>query len=687
MSDLGDIGNIIDEKPVVDLNWLDVSEEDYQAQDTLPEDPHESIPELEEQWVRLSDSDFSLASDNKPYMPSVEATERDYTKDIHIAARKLVQAGYSPKQVVQGLLKKYPKQVLASAKTTIKKALDENGLLGHVYVDASLFPSCDKAQVQKNVIASTKDAVYVVAKDKCSGCIHNIGGKCGVFNKEIVMEVEYSQDLLDMYADKLRHEGKRVASSGSYKERLRSAILSSPEAKHTPLDGKPIINTDTGISYKEARKALKEAHVEQIKVEATQTPYHWAGVKDKARERRVRVAHRMMREGHNATFREMVASDPDLAPLRPHVHLLGNLYLHMGVFQNEREASEYLKTASAGVPFVIGTPGGPLDVRVVSGMHEEVAKRCVLNKYGTLDRKEVHVTKVASALVKKTDSDFLAFAQRVYSVPLTQEAKTYEGAYVKPQRMSYEQAYEAFKKASHDREVVDNRHTNQKVMGTALRMLLKSDTVRVATNIKADNDLRCLAPHLYVLGSLYVDTSLFSPEVLKTAYSHRPELKDLPVMDNTNRSEFYTDPSVYGRIADKVANDLVGAIPKERDRVKRTLEQEFSRMSNSEIRKVAQKAFKPVQAARMHTVSAYRGDNSDKFDYEAVEQRVQKIAKAREEALSKVKLTSEGGVTGIDQMLDYDMNPNTSESFGDIDLHEGPQSPLEDVDLGGEFIL
>lgn len=692
MSDLGDIGNILDEQHLSKLDWLDIDEQDYRKHEILPQDPHESIPELEEQWIHLSENAFHLTTDNTPYDAPQASREVVSSRDIdqaYIVTRKLVQAGLGLKQIMASLQKKFPPSTISASRERIKSALEERGLLGHVYVDSNLFPACDKRDVPRGVIAST-DAVYVKAKDKCGGCIHNQKGRCAVFHKEIVMDVEYNQDLLDMYADKMKHAGKKVGTSSklSPKERLRAAILASSGPKHTPLDSKPVISTETGMSYNEAHSALKSAKQVRDVITSEDTPYHWEGVKDKAQEQRVQVAKKMLSGKHTPSMKEIIASNPSLAPLIPHINLMGNLYLHMGAFANDKEASEHLKTASLGVPFVVGTPGDGFGIYVIAGMHEEVARRCVLNKYGSLEGKDSYVRKVASALKQKSDVEFLGFAQKTYAVPLSKQAKAYETNYILPKRMGYREAYSAFKKAHAGREVVADRKVAQKIEDTVIRMLSAKDTVRVATLVQADTDLEFLASHNHVLGHLYIDTSIVSEALLSKMATVRPELQHLPVLSDANRFEFFTYQDVRKRIASRVA--AVKGVPAT-DSFVQKVARALGQLSNEKVLKFAQDVYaRPVKkevATHAFNVKGHYGQVEEKFDHKTARALVNAELKARQDAISKVRMTSEGGASGLDQMADIDLTPNHLDNIGDIDLHSERPGLMEDVDLSGGFIL
>jgi len=239
------------------LDWLDVSEADYRAQETLPKQNLHFMPELEAAWLEGRASDLVP---NKDYHPAkvVLAAKVDYEG----IARTARLALYSGVDVIQALTSTYDKASLRSARQVILDTLSEKGLLGPFYVHASDFevsPGKYNQPLIRDLAANTK---FVLGKVACGGSCPHVGDTaCGPFNKPMVSDigVAYTDAVASQVEYEQRGYGKQVQAStqATPKERIRRANLSlkTPEASRDAV--KPVVNPATFLTTpKKARVHL-----------------------------------------------------------------------------------------------------------------------------------------------------------------------------------------------------------------------------------------------------------------------------------------------------------------------------------------------------------------------------------------------------------------------------------------------
>lgn len=448
MSELGDIGDILDEKPVARLDWLEVSEEDYRASEVLPKQNLDAIPELEAQWKALSDADkYRLSPENRePSRPNTPFwSEKDtpsHLSDEDVAgliaefARREVQAGATAREVVARLQGRFDRQALAKAKQALKDVLaHERGLLGAVYLDAALFEDCHQGHAPA-LVPFNRQARFVLAKDTCGDCIHNREGRCAVLKKEIVMEVQYDPALWQSYEDGFRREGKDVAKIAHLpvRERLRTAFQMPAQAPapEVALAEKPVERRAPRMSWAQAQALLAKAPGAPAPV-----------VADPAVAKKLRAtAHAMMAgRGHDRDLVARVQSDPDLAPLRPHLHVLGHLYLDLSFFPTRQAAQAFQAKLAQAPPFTVGAPGDAVGQRHAGesalNIHRpdviaHVARRFALVKVGPHAPEAVQrdmEARAHKALRQASAAQAWDFARRVYAEMPAAATGTYDGPY------------------------------------------------------------------------------------------------------------------------------------------------------------------------------------------------------------------------------------------------------------------
>lgn len=272
MADLGDLSDFMKEGSVADLDWLDVDEKSYKEHSPKPQYNLDFSPELEEAW----DHEDRLASTFVPNIGSMATSSvsgdkvaTDLAARIVRVARTLLMQNPDPNVLIQSLRSKYGSNALRTVKAELADVLRERGLLGRYYIAAEDFPGC--GQSNKTSVAFARrfaaTARFVKACGSCSGCSHNQGNTCGVFQKKIVMDVPYTDDLAAQIERTQMGSGKSVqASSAEPKERIRLALLASDTAAVAPAQSaKPVVNPAQFL--RAATEAPKKVHLPVLSAE------------------------------------------------------------------------------------------------------------------------------------------------------------------------------------------------------------------------------------------------------------------------------------------------------------------------------------------------------------------------------------------------------------------------------------
>lgn len=659
MSDLGDIGDFLDEnkKPLSNLDWLDVDPKEYRRMEKLPEQNFDTVPELEAQWRDLGEDDnFRLSPVNRapeqPITPFI-MERRSSVEDVCDFAYRRLHAGDSAERVVQALKRNFDADSLQASQAGLKSVLAERGLVGNVYIDSALFSDCHKGN-PKGITANAQKAPILKGKKACGDCIHNSNGRCGVFHKEISMEVEYSKDLMASFSERLTSEGKTLVASGSNKSRLQAAILSKGAAKHVPMDGKPVVSKESGISYKDAVANLKSKQVVPVTVRTSSDA------------RVCKLACAMMQGNHSAKMRDILASSPEFASLRKDLHLLGNLYSDLSYFPTYKEAGAFLKGQKNTTPFIVGIPYNEktLDKRYASkGSFEftgdvtaEIARRYVLAKYASLEGRDNLVQKVASALAQASEGKIRRIAQSIYKTPLTGAAREYVSTQARQNRISLGEAQERLRSAAAPaQEVVTNPVEVSNRNTVVAQMLRANHDAKITTLVTEDPRLASLKDHLNLLGKVYVDTTLATPAMVKQASKKNPTIAELPVMTPNNREGFFLKSEVKGLVAKRIAS--LKGVPSTASNYTpflRDLIAGMDKLNDLGMKNLARKAFSRAVQSEVHVYANHSMDTVPD--------------------------------SGLDAMSEFELGYVASNPMGSFDLHSSAPEDL-DVSYGDGMVL
>lgn len=458
----GDLDQFIDEGSISDLEeWYNDPEGLTPGKErTEPQQNLQTIPELEEQWSDREDKDIHLSPRNRdvsreegksPFHTEVETeTPEERIDEVVEEAKRALQSSSDPRKAIQKVATSFSRDAIEAAAGKLKSALSEAGLLGNVYVDSNLYPKCQNGEGKEEVRANAAEAKYVVGKDECEDCVHNHDGRCSVFDKEIVFEVPYDQPLWEEYASLLRAKGvdlDRISSDLSPREKIKQAYLSKQSRKQKP-DPKPVYDEPADkVSYDEAWDIIKSAEVKQEVVE------------DPRKEEKVRkYARRMSLGDHSPELKRHVRSDDDLAVLRPHLNLLGRLYLAKEFTDEELEREILSKRPSMeGRPIVsIQDPSHIKQPEVLNQVIRRIAILEGIHPEREAEKFASTKKKLAGKLRALSNEQLRSAAKELFSKPLQATAPTYEGTESEPReedQVSEDEALQELAEASEDNSV------------------------------------------------------------------------------------------------------------------------------------------------------------------------------------------------------------------------------------------
>jgi len=285
MADLGDLSSFLKEGSVSDLDWLDVDEQAYRDLEKLPKQNLDYSPQLEAAWAHKDEAP-SVYVENVGPRTMREVGERSYEHmkqagaTILRTARVHMMQDPNPRKVLGTLISKFGKDAVRSVKEDLTALFQERGLLGRYYLASSDFPGCHQAAKAEVAFARrfAADARFVTACDRCSGCVHNAGNTCAVFQKQIVVDVPYTAELANQVEQKQAGKGKAVqASAAAPKERIRLALLAEDvKVASAPEAPKPVVNPASFLRPVEATKKVHLPVLGSLREQAIQAGMAWA---------------------------------------------------------------------------------------------------------------------------------------------------------------------------------------------------------------------------------------------------------------------------------------------------------------------------------------------------------------------------------------------------------------------------
>jgi len=263
-----------DEKRLVNLDWLNVNLADYE---NLPFDEVPSYiaePKLIQEWSHEdADSNFKLVPNSNmnfnydlPKNHMASDIEHDVQELLKLTAKEMM-LGKTGTELVKSIREKTSPMIIKAAEEHLRVLAKEQGLLGGVYVDPTIFPSCHEGS--QFVSKRAKTAKYVKAMSACGSCIHNSCGRCDVYKKRIATEINYDQELFNFYSKHISSLlGKTIEIQS--KDDLQRAFTAKKEEKPRIAEFKPSIaksKDEKELDTLEKRKDEFETQLQSLKTE------------------------------------------------------------------------------------------------------------------------------------------------------------------------------------------------------------------------------------------------------------------------------------------------------------------------------------------------------------------------------------------------------------------------------------
>jgi hypothetical protein len=238
---------------LLDLLWLDPTQE--QDLTRLPDGQAtlDSVSQLEEAWGE------DRQTDGLHLVPAVDREKATYEAALGETPAPTVTAEDANKAIVRSLRRAHFGHPLQKIKADLAIALSgreelyqkaaasldaEYGLLGNVYVMASVFPGLRNGKYAPELKRAARTARYVITDDEAVAV---------KLSKQMVTEVPWKQ-ALQTYQPLLEAAGHKVAG-GSPRDVLRAAFMSGPRIQAPEPAVKPVVKPVVA-SDDEARTAI-----------------------------------------------------------------------------------------------------------------------------------------------------------------------------------------------------------------------------------------------------------------------------------------------------------------------------------------------------------------------------------------------------------------------------------------------
>lgn len=373
MSELGDLTDYLKEGSAVsNLDWLNVDEGDYRALDALPKQNLDIAPDLEALWRHRDEPASNFVPNTGAPKTMGDLSEvhgrlaaASIPGGLLRTARLAIMQTTDPLKLRSLLASRYDGNALQNAKTALAEVFAERGLLGRYYVAAQDFPDCNRGSREASdfVRRYASEAKFVVAKTACGDCSHrhvaNGASHCGVFHKQIQLDVPYSDALAADVERTQQAKGMSFqASAGSPRERVQRAFLASAQAGGPTFSGHqqyapPQAKVDTQQVLIAASNLTKKRDQEdQQKLAAVKARPIVAFLRKEMLKGRTEAE---LAHGLRLAFdlRDLEATKAEWGPTFKEAGLYGAVYLTQDSFDDCRVGADYVNRHASKVRAVV----------------------------------------------------------------------------------------------------------------------------------------------------------------------------------------------------------------------------------------------------------------------------------------------------------------------------------------------
>lgn len=373
MAEMGDLTEFFKEGSgtgPAKLDWLHVNEKEYQAEDALPKQNLDITPDLKALWshedkpstgfVPNTGGPKTMGDLSQAHGPLRKAPE-----DLLRTARLAIMQTVDPSRIQHALTSRYDSELIKGSRTALAGVFAERGLLGRYYIDAADFPECRTGSKKASEFARkfANEARFVKAKSECEGCIHRQGGHhCGVFHKEITLEVPYTPELAAQVENLQQAQGKVVQASEGMdpRDRIRQALLAKAGSTST-FTGRP----------QAPQKPIQASTPEQLIAVGNLTKKKAAEDQQKLATQQARpivaMLRREMLKGRTREElstairlafdeRDLRATQAEWGPVYKQAGLFGAIYSTQESFDECRDGADFLAKHGSSVRAIVAGP-------------------------------------------------------------------------------------------------------------------------------------------------------------------------------------------------------------------------------------------------------------------------------------------------------------------------------------------
>jgi len=225
----GDISDILNARPVADLSWLDVNEEEYREFEALPKQNFDMRPELQDYFSEEAKSDLipnsihtivNTKPNEHPNAPLPAQGEKVKNKTA-----RLVMEGRPVAEILTRLASEFAPADIQAVGGEVRALIAQRGLLGPVYIVASHFPKYGQtgSEDQAFVTRYAKNALFVVASDPLQSALF---GRHAVSSPS---DIPYD-DVVDHYRSQLEQESLKFVQAADSRSSLRLSFTQRQSA-------------------------------------------------------------------------------------------------------------------------------------------------------------------------------------------------------------------------------------------------------------------------------------------------------------------------------------------------------------------------------------------------------------------------------------------------------------------------
>jgi len=312
------------------------------------------------EWKELSKEEIDNAVDelkktasNKAELEKALKHQRDL-KPIWDFTSKQIQQGFTGKELGKRIASKFGVKTLKKFGKNLGSLLDEQGLLGNLYITSSPWNwNCKAAKGELTKTANARNAPFIGSTPNCSTCVHRNCNTCSLFNKTITANLS-DLDITKLYPSIIEnlYQAKRLTSTDKKQFLTKEASLGT--IKDAFLHQKKEIK-EGGVQNKPL--PLKIHKTESYKLPTPITDFF---KKEMHRGKSAEQIHNTIKQKFGA--QEILQEKHALQEASEELGLLGNVYIDPDNYTDCKEGAKeankkaklaFVKVASkcSGCPF------------------------------------------------------------------------------------------------------------------------------------------------------------------------------------------------------------------------------------------------------------------------------------------------------------------------------------------------